>query len=451
MNRQARKVFLIWLCFVLLFSLNFKQTRKPTEKNPPIYSLEADFPSLNEGLPFKSRGPAWSPDYILVKFKPALDQEFHISVLSAYNLSQIKRIPVLNIYRAKITASSSVKEMVYILNQNPDVAYAEPDYKAYIAVTPNDPFFQYQYSLYNKGQEIGIPGSPSGKSRADIKATESWEETKGDPSVVIAIIDTGIDFNHPDLMNKIHSSGYDFVNDDSDPTDDQGHGTHVAGIAAAETNNNEGIAGVSWNCTILPLKVMDAQGEGYYSWMIEAIRYAVDNGASVINFSLGGDQPSQALEEGLRYAVEKKVVIVAAAGNEADSVLYPAAYDSYCLAVASSDYNDQRSLWSNFGPEVDVTAPGERILSCVPLWYWGEGALPYGFGFGTSMAVPHVAGLAALIKAIKPWMTPQDIMNVIRYTSDDINKQEYPGKDEYIGYGRINMEKALVPIKITGD
>lgn len=450
MNRQTKKVLLIGMCFILIFSLNFKQTRNPGKIKPP-FSFEFKFQSLNDGLPNKSHGTTWSPDHILVKFKPALDLQLHVHILSAYKLRQVKRIPVLNIYRAKIPPSTSVEEMVNILNQNPDVEYAEPDYKAYITVTPNDPFFQYQYALYNQGQEIGIPGSPRGKSRADIKATESWEETKGDANVVIAIVDTGIDFNHPDLVNKIHSSGYDFVNDDSEPIDDQGHGTHVAGIAAADTNNNEGIAGVSWNCTILPLKVMDAQGEGYYSWMIEAIRYAADNGASVINFSLGGEQPSQALEEGLRYAVEKKVVIVAAAGNDASSVLYPAAYDSYCLAVASTDYNDQRSLWSNYGPEVDIAAPGDRILSCVPTWYFGEGSLPYGFGSGTSMSVPHAAGLAALIKAIKPWMTPHDIMDVIRYTSDDINKQSYPGKDEYIGYGRINMQKALVPIKITGD
>ena len=181
---------------------------------------------------------------------------------------------------------------------------------------------------------------------------------------------------------------------------------------------------------------------------VDAIVYATDNGADVINFSLGGDQPSKALEDALAYAYERDVVVVAAAGNENAPVLYPAAYDAYCLAVTATDYNDIRPEWTNHGPEVDVAAPGVRILSCVPTWYWGPNSLPYGYGYGTSMATPHVAGLVALIKSIKPWLRVNEIMDIIRYTADDINAANYPGKDDFIGYGRINMEKALVPIKI---
>ncbi|TET74758.1 MAG: peptidase S8, partial [Candidatus Aminicenantes bacterium] len=253
---------------------------------------------------------------------------------------------------------------------------------------------------------------------------------------------------------KILSSGRDFVNDDLDATDDHGHGTHVAGIAAAESNNNEGIAGVAWNCKILPIKIVDEEGYGDYYSMIEGITYAADNGADVINLSVGGEFTAQTLEEALKYAYDKDIVIIAAVGNEGGAVLFPAAYDDYCLAVAATDYDDIRVDWSNFGPEVDVAAPGERIISLVPTWYpftiWGDFELPpYGYGFGTSLAAPHVSGFAALIKSIKPWLTAAEIMNIIRYSADDTNNEDYPGKDEFIGYGRINMEKALVPIKIT--
>jgi subtilisin family serine protease len=155
------------------------------------------------------------------------------------------------------------------------------------------------------------------------------------------------------------------------------------------------------------------------------------------------------LLDALRYAHEKGLTIAAAAGNDNTFVYYPAAYDAYCLAVAATDYDDARTWWSCYGPEVDVAAPGERILSIVPTWYWGPDYLPYAFGSGTSASTPHVAGLAALIKSLKPWLTADQIMDVIRYSSDDVNAGEDSGKDDYIGYGRINMEKALVPIKIS--
>lgn len=392
----------------------------------------------------------YASDRIMVKFKPMISEQAAAAVVQATDSQIIKKISQLNIFIIKTPQETPVEEMLYTFERNPDVEYAELDYKTHITITPNDILFEYQYSLSNQGQAIGIPGSPQGKNSADIKATAGWEETKGLEEVIIAIIDTGVDLKHPDLINKLYSDGYDFVNDDDEADDDHGHGTHVAGIAAAETDNNEGIAGVAWNCKIIPVKVMDAEGEGYYSWMISGIDYAVQQGADVINLSLGGDVDSANLKNILKAAYENDVFVVASAGNDNNPVLYPAAYDEYCLAVAASDYDDLRPEWSNFGPEVDVAAPGVRILSCVPTWFWGPGSLPYAFSTGTSMAAPHAAGLAALIKGIKTWLSPSDILNIIRYTSDDINQGEHPGKDDYIGFGRINMEKALVPIKITG-
>lgn len=455
--KREKIIFLFLIIFIFFSTASFQNFRfdKEEKHHPPFFQKEIK--SLNKGLPFHSRGNRFAPDQILVKFKPSLETRVIEASIAAYQTKKIKRIPRINVYKLQIPKNVTVEEMLFVMKQNPDVEYAEPNYIVYIAITPNDTLFKYQYALHNSGQEIGIPGSPQGKTRADIKAPSAWEETKGNEEVLIAVIDSGVDFEHPDIKNKIYSRGRDFVNDDLDATDDYGHGTYVAGIAAAETNNNEGIAGVAWNCKILPVKALDAEGNGYLDWVIDGIIWAADNGADVINLSLGAPEPAQSLEDAVKYVFEKNIVITASAGNDGVDVIYPAAYDDYCLAVAATDYDDERvaftnteGKWeSNFGPEVDVAAPGVRILSIVPTWYFGPGSFPYGWGDGTSTSTPHVAGLAALIKSIKPWLKASEIMNVIRYSADDVNSADYPGKDEFIGYGRINMEKALVPIKIT--
>lgn len=414
---------------------------------------------VNQGNPSRSPRRPYAPDQVLVKFKPHFSNEMREATIAAYQCRKIRRIPKLNIYQLLVPESVSLEEMLFLLRENPDVEYAEPNHIRYLSLKPNDVLFQYQYALHNSGQEAGPPGSPQGTETADISAREGWDETTGIEDVVIAILDTGIDFEHPDLENKIHSTGYDFANDDSDPTDDHFHGTHVSGIAAADTNNREGIAGVGWDCEILPVKVVfvptDPAEEPYalVSWIIDGIRYAVDNEADVINLSLGGDTPNLAEEDAVRYAYREDVVVVAAAGNEDGPVSYPAAYDEYVLGVAATDYDDLRWSSSNFGPEVDVAAPGVYILSCYPVYLTGEGYLPYAWVTGTSMAAPHAAGLAALIRSIKPKsiLTADDIMNVIRYTSKDINRSNYEGRDDFVGYGRISMEIALVPIEITSS
>ena len=451
-TKLEKIVHFLVILFVFFFLVNFQSFRFDKKREHDQPDSRRKIRCLNQGLPFRSRGIEYAPDQVLVKFKPSFTSQDVETTLAAYEAKMMKRIPRIDIYQLQIPKGTTVEGMLYVLRQNPDVEYAAPNYKAYITVTPRDPLFQYQYSLYNDGQRIApvdIPGAPTGKQNADIKAISAWDETKGNEDVIIAVLDTGADLNHIDIKNKIHSTGYDFVNDDSDATDDHWHGTFVSGIAVAETNNREGIAGVAWNCKLLPIKTMDEEGAGYYSWIIEGIIWAADNGASVINLSLGGDVAHQSLENAVKYAFDKGVVVVAAAGNDSNSVLYPAAYDAYCLAVAATDYEDLRTDWSNFGPEVDVAAPGDWIVSLYPEYLTPIGFLPYAWGSGTSAATPHVAGLAALIKSVKPWLSPSEVMNVIRYSADDVNSSDYPGEDEFIGYGRINMEKALVPIKIT--
>jgi thermitase len=446
---DSRKIILLPLILGLFVSsFSYQKLRVDMERKKEAIILKRQIRNFQENWIRRERGQRYAPGQVLVKFKPSFRPQLIEATLAAYETELIRKIRGLEVYQIKIPAHTSVEEMVYALNRNPDVEYAEPNYRTRLAVTPNDSLFDYQYYLHNSGQEIGPPGSPRGKSEADIKATAAWEETKGSSDVLIAIVDTGVDLLHPDLKNKIYSGGRDFINDDFDATDDYGHGTIVASIATAETNNREGIAGVAWNSKILPVKVMDENGEGYYSELIDGIMWAVDNGASVINLSLGGDEASDPLCNALKHAYDNGVIVVAAVGNDAASVLYPAAYDAYCLAVAATDYEDKRTEWSNFGTQVDVAAPGDRVVGAVPTWYWGPDSFPYAFGTGTSVSTPQVSGLAALIKGLKPWLTVGQIMDVIRYSADDVNSSEHPGQDDYIGFGRINMEKALVPIKI---
>jgi len=404
-----------------------------------------------EGLRSPS-APFSATDRVLLRFKPGVSADAARAVLESYGLRDVKPTLRLGFFKARVPEGLSAGQTVAMLRLNPDMDYAGPDFRTHISVTPNDPFFSpYQYNLYNHGivLDIGPDIQPRTKADADIKARAAWDRTKGSPDVVIAILDTGVDMSHPELVNKVISTGRDFVNGDMDATDDNSHGTFVAGVAAAETDNDEGIAGVAWNCMVLPVKVMDAEGNGYYSDLIDGLTWAADNGAKVINLSLGGEEPDLALEEACRYAFEKNVVIVASSGNEGGPVAYPAAYAEYVLAVSATDYEDAWASFSNSGPEVDVAAPGVYILGPVPEWYAGPGYLPYAFGSGTSAAAPHVAGMAALLLSVKPWLIPGDLMNVIRYTADDVNAASDPGRDDLIGYGRINMERALVPYKLV--
>ena len=447
--KKKKLILLISLILFLSLTVSFNNADQDRQIRRKTDSTLRDIHVLKDNFRSRETQQRYASNEVLVKFKPSLSENEVMSLIETYQSLKINKIPKLNVYQIQIPEHYSVEEMVNAFDRNPDVEYAEPNFIAHITATPNDTLFQEQYALHNTGQSIGAPGSPSGTDRADIKAPEGWEETKGTNSTLIAILDTGIDLLHPDLQSKVLSGGRDFANDDFDASDDHWHGTHVAGIAAAETNNTEGIAGVAWNCKLLPVKVLDENGDGYYSWIADGIRWAADEGADVINMSFGGPSEAGILAEALNYAKAAGVVLVASAGNEEDSVFYPAAYDEYCIAVAATDYNDERPWWSNPGPEVDVAAPGVRIISCSPTWYWGPGSFPYGYGEGTSQAAPHVAGLAALIKDLKPWLRVDEIMDIIRYTADDVNSGTSPGFDEFIGYGRINMDRALVPIKLA--
>ncbi len=437
--RKERIVLVAALSLIFLFSADFEGLQ------PSAYSWSR--PGL---LPTSTA--SFVPGQVLVKFQsdfPKIQQEHFVQ---ATGMTMIRFLPGLDVYQLRVPEGYTVEETVAVWKTVPFVVYAEPNYIVHASITPNDPLFNQQYALSNPGGTLPLPGSPIGKQGADIKATAGWEESTGSDGVVIAILDTGCDLLHPDLKNKFLSNGRDLINDDLDASDDNGHGTVVAGIAGAETNNSVGISGVGWDCRLLPVKVLDKDGAGTVDIVSEGIMWAADqvsNGVKVINISWGVDAPSSTLRDAVQYAYDKGVVVVAAAGNTGGQVQFPAAYDNYVLAVAATDYSDNRYVLSNTGSEIDVAAPGVEVMSTVPRGYYGAGSIDYGFWTGTSVAAPHVAGLAALIASLKPFLTVDDIMNVIRLSADDVNSDLYPGKDEFVGYGRINIEKAIVPLIIN--
>jgi thermitase len=252
------------------------------------------------------------------------------------------------IYKLKVDEKADLAQVIRAFKSSPYVEYAEPNYIAHAFITPNDPYWSSQWGM------------------TKIEAPAAWDITTGSSDVTIAIVDSGVDLFHPDISGKL-VSGYDFVNDDSTPQDDYGHGTHVAGIAAARTNNGTGVAGLSWDAEIMPVKVLDDYGSGDYQDLANGIIFATNQGADIINLSLGGSAPSSVLEDAVKYAHDLECVVVAATGNNNSSVSYPARYPDV-IAVAATDSNDQKAGFSNYGPEVDVAAPGVGIRST---YWWG--------------------------------------------------------------------------------
>jgi len=371
--------------------------------------------------PTVQAGPEIRSGEILVKFEAGVSSLAIETTNQNLGVSVIEMISEFNLYRLRIPEETTIAEMIELYQHTAGVAYAEPNYIAHALETiPDDPRFDEQWALEK------------------IEAPAAWDIITGTDDIVIAIIDTGIDYNHPDLNGGRYMGGYDFINEDDDPIDDEGHGTHVTGIATADTNNGEGIAGLAWNSRFMGVKVLDAEGSGTYFDLAQGIRYAADNNAHAANMSLGGPEDSHTLEEAMQYAYDAGVVMACAAGNSyGPGVSYPAVYTT-CLAVAATDPNDDRAIFSSYGPEVDVAAPGVNILSTTGGDYESKD--------GTSMATPHVTGLAALILAQDPELSVDQVFAAIRDSADDVNAETHPGEDDYLGTGRINAYRALLAL-----
>jgi hypothetical protein len=415
--------------------------------------------------------------YNVIETKPMFD---------SYNSNQNlrKNLGMDRIYLLHFNSMASMDSIVSELTTLPDVEYAEPDFVGHGAgvmgidsLMPNDTYFYRQWAFRNTGSNIS---ANSGKAGADIKATYAWAICTGDTNIIVADLDSGFKWDHPDIADRVWINrkeiagngidddnngyvddihGWNFAYGNNNVSDDYGHGTNVASIIAAKSNNGLGYAGLDWACKIMPLKELDSTDNGYYSWWAAALYYAANNGVRVINMSEGGTSNSQTLKTAIDYAYSHGCFVVAAMMNTNDSTkYYPAAYYDHVVAVGATDSYDRRCnpfFWgggSNFGSWIDVVAPGNIVYGLNNTsntnyaWYWG----------GTSQATPMVAALASLLLAQDSSRNPATIRNIIRATADDtvgLRSEDSFGYDVYYGYGRINCYKALMysPTGIFSD
>lgn len=380
-----------------------------------LSGLFAHIPATAQG----SNGFRTRPGEVILKFKRHASSHDRGAILSDLGATKIGRFPARRGEHVRIT-KFSVDRAIARYRSHPSVEFIEPNYVYRKSTIPNDPGFSQLWGLHNTGQSRGLPG-------ADIDATLAWDLFAGSSNILVAITDTGVDWNHPDLAANVFMNpgeiagngvdddhngfvddtrGWDFVNDDNDPADDEGHGTHVSGTVGAVGDNGIGVVGVNWRVKILPVKFLDGTGDGNTADAVAAVDYAVSMGAHVINASWGGGGDSHALRDAIASADSAGVLFVAAAGNSGldNDVFFdhPSSYDlPNIVAVAATDRFDRLAFFSNFGATtVDLGAPGVEVYSTVP-----GGYVAYS---GTSMAAPHVSGALALILGRFPTISPAE-------------------------------------------
>jgi hypothetical protein len=361
-----------------------------------------------------------------------------------------------NIYLLQVPIGSDILSFVYEYASCSDVVYAEPNGIGHPCGIPDDTNFSNQYYLHNTGQDFyqGHHGTVD----ADIDAPEAWDMETGSTDVVIAIVDSGIDYTHPDLAANVWNNtdeipgngidddtngyiddirGWNFYHNNSNVTDGQSHATFCAGIAGAVTNNSIGIAGVAWNCKIMPVRIANENWDTTIAIAALGIRYAADNNADVCSMSFGWYASYSIIKDAVDYAYEKGVFLCAAAGNDKTSTkLYPAAFENV-TAVAGTNQYDTKYSRSNYGEWVDIAAPAIWIYSTTPSYPIPDVPQNYSMGEGTSFATPQVAGVAALLICVDSSLTPDEVKTLLCKNVDPYNSTEY------IGTGRLNAQKAL--------
>ena len=393
------------------------------------------------------------PDQFLVRFTDVAAAESHLEG------TKLGDQLGFGFYEVYLDSGVGLDQAMEHYNQLPGVDYAQRDFVLqHESTAPDDAYFDSLWGLHNTGQTNGTVD-------ADIDAVEAWDVETDASSIIVAVIDTGIDYTHEDLAGNtwVNTSeangtpgvdddgngytddiyGYDFYNEDGDPFDDNGHGTHVSGTIGAVGNNGIGVTGVSWEVQLMGLKFLNESGSGYTSDAVRAVDYAREMGAQVINASFGGGGYSTAMHDAIEAFGDAGGIFVAAAGNAGNDndsdPSYPANYDlPNIISVAASDDDDELASWSNYGTaSVDIAAPGVSILSTLP----EDG---YGTASGTSMAAPHVAGAAALVWAAHPDWTHQEVIDALLDYADPILL-------DVVANGRLNVNEAIQASLVDTD
>ena len=372
------------------------------------------------------------PGEIIVRYDPSASLGLRRSLTASIEATAVRRLRLSRTELVKLPAGTNVDEAIAELERQPGVLSAERNLRVHTLAMPDDSYFNYLWGLNNTGQSLTKAGP---KFDADIDAPEAWDTFTGDGSVTVAVIDTGVDYTHPDLIGSVNG-GYDFAADDPDPMDEHYHGTHVAGTIGAHGNNGTGVTGVNWNVNILPIRVLDADGSGTLEDVLDGIVFAGQQGARVANMSIGYYGHSPAIEAAI--AAASNTLFVAAAGNDANNddwdAMEPCTVNApNVVCVAATGRKDRLAWFSNYGQStVDVAAPGVNVLSTVP----GAG---YELLSGTSMATPHVAGIAALALGLNPTLTTDQLKQVVMKGVDKLPRL----KKKTVTGGRANAAKAL--------
>jgi subtilisin family serine protease len=351
------------------------------------------------------------PDELLVGFRGGLDDAQQEDVYRGHGGTKLQKLRKLPVHRIRIPPAQ-LDAVEKALKKRPEVEFVERNHALGLDMTATDPYYGNEWHL----PRIGAPWA--------------WDVTIGAPEVVIAIVDTGVDGSHPDLAGQL-VAGFNFYSNDTNTADVHGHGTWVAGAAAASSNNGVGVASVAWRSRIMPLRVTDSSGTAYYSTVANAITWAADHGARVISTSIGGVIKSSAVNSAAQYAIGRGAVVVASGGNCgcADTV----ADSPYIISVSATDQNDALASFSSRGNHIDVAAPG------ISIWTTARGG-GYSSVYGTSFAAPIVAGTLALMRAANPALTPAELETLLQLNADDLGAQ---GWDPSFGSGRVNASRAV--------
>ncbi len=412
-------------------------------------TLSANNAAAQPDLPHLPAPPAVQPDAfapgrVLVGWQQDASQRARNAVLAGQGWQVLRSIDELDV---DIVAVPTGQELAAVaaLQANPAVAYAEPDYLAYAAGALAAPRRQASPPLSAQGLQPNDTFWSAQWPLRRVQGPLAWQVTQGAPSVVVAVIDSGIDLAHPEFAGRLQA-GFDYVDWDSVPQDQYGHGTHVSGIIAAAGNNGLGVAGSAWNIQLAPLRALDRTGVGTASNIALAVQAAANRRVDVINLSLALSGPSTTVQNAIIAASNNNIVLVAATGNDSlpgqlpAPVSYPAAYPEV-IAVAATTRWEDRAAYSNGGPQVELAAPGGEASDPVFSTSLGGG---YAMLHGTSIATAHVSGAAALLRGYAPQWGAAAVRDALRNTADKVGSTSYiAGRNDRLGYGRVNVASAL--------